>query len=250
MSLNDCRTKRNKDKKKIKEIDDDLKAEELNCFQNYSVKIMNNLQLSIIEPTIEEREKEDEINLLGAIENLNKRKLKNRPERNFDTFSYLENFNSDLQILISNEALQLKNQDSSSKEEISKDFLNLKISLSKNSTEDNTFSFENSQIEAIVSQNFINFEHIFKLIVIGDKAVGKTLFVDRFVSDRNPKKQENKSYVPTEWYLIKKLIYINSLEIKKTFLKILGINSKIELWDTNLSITNSPIINSKQIKFN
>jgi hypothetical protein len=171
------------------------------------------------ENPIEEREKADELNLLGAIENLNKRKFKSRLEKNFNTFSYLENINSDLQILISNEALQLKNQDPSSKEEIPKDSLNLKISLSKYSTEDNTFSFGNSQIEAIVSQNFINFEHIFKLIIIGDKAVGKTLFIDRFVSDPNQNKEEYKTYVPTEWYLIKKLICNKQFRNKKNFSK-------------------------------
>lgn len=39
----------------------------------------------------------------------------------------------------------------------------------------------------------------------------------------------------------------NSLEIKKTFLHVQDKNIKIELWDTNLSVLNSPIIKSKYI---
>lgn len=112
----------------------------------------------------------------------------------------IENIDSDLQIVISNESLQVKSSDSSRNDQILKDSLNLKMSMSKNSLDANTLSYENSQMEAIINQNVINFEQILKLIVIGDKSVGKTLFIDRFICDENVKTNVNKIFVPTEWY--------------------------------------------------
>jgi len=110
--------------------------------------------------------------------------------------------------------------------------------LSKNSTAQNTMSCENSNstisnIEAFLNQNLINFDDILKFIVIGEKAVGKSLFVNKFISNSNSEFEANMSnkYLPTE-----------SLEIKKTFCKVLDKNIKVELWDTNLSMLNSPII--------
>ena len=117
----------------------------------------------------------------------------------------------------------------------------LSSNLSRGSTAVNTLSLENNeainQIESFLSQNLINFDEILKFIVIGDKSTGKSLFVNRFTSGLNS--LSNMKYQPTV-----------SLEIKKTFAKLMDKNIKIELWDTNISVQNSPIIKSKFFKFN
>lgn len=56
-----------------------------------------------------------------------------------------------------------------------------------NSTGANTFLFHNeelpiSSVDTFISQNVISFDAIVKLIVIGDKAVGKSLFTERCLS--------------------------------------------------------------------
>jgi hypothetical protein len=135
--------------------------------------------------------------LLNAIENLNRKKFKKTLSDEFVCEILHDNLDSDLQIVLSNESLHMKNSDSPSNEQNLRDSLNLKMSMSKNSTEANTLSFENSQMEALINQNVIDFEHILKMIVIGDKGVGKTSFIDRFVSDDNHK---HKILGPTEWY--------------------------------------------------
>ncbi len=131
---------------------------------------------------------------------MNKRKQKKKLQEdyelsgNFDYDNSEKVFDSDLQILISNE---VKNSGS---DQFSKDSMNFKLSINtQNSTEaDDTFTFENSHMEAIIRENVINFEQIFKLIVIGDKTVGKTLLIDRFITDENHLQRDNRVYIPTE----------------------------------------------------
>jgi len=72
----------------------------------------------------------------------------------------------------------------------------------KNSTKPDSIGLENtnySNNETFLNQNLINYEEVLKLIVIGDKAVGKTLLVNRFVSDRLDDSNQSKGYIPTEW---------------------------------------------------
>jgi ribosome biogenesis GTPase A len=79
---------------------------------------------------------------------------------------------------------------------------NISPILSKMSTGPNTLSLENSDIsnmEAFLNQNLINFEDILKLIVIGDKNVGKSLFINRFISDVTDDAEGSiYKYTPTE----------------------------------------------------
>jgi len=105
-------------------------------------------------------------------------------------------FDSDLQTLISNEV------GISGGDPFLKDSINFKLSTNtNNSTEANTLSSQDSHMEAIIRENVINFDYIFKLMVIGDKSAGKTYFIDRFISDENFNKNERKIYTPTERYL-------------------------------------------------
>jgi hypothetical protein len=72
----------------------------------------------------------------------------------------------------------------------------------KNSTKPDSIGLDNtnySNHETFLNQNLIDYEEVLKLIVIGDKAVGKTLLVNRFVSDKLVDLYESKGYIPTEW---------------------------------------------------
>ena len=114
---------------------------------------------------------------------------------NFDCENSKKIFDSDLQTLISNEV------SNSEGDQFLKDSMNFKLSINtKNSTEANTLSSNNSHMEAIIRENVINFDHIIILMVIGDKSVGKTYFIDRFISDENFNKNERRIYTPTERY--------------------------------------------------
>ncbi len=76
-------------------------------------------------------------------------------------------------------------------------------SVDKNSTRPDSISLDNanySNNETFLTQNLINYEEVLKLIVIGDKAVGKSLLVNRFLSDKiSDTIRESNSYIPTEW---------------------------------------------------
>jgi hypothetical protein len=120
---------------------------------------------------------------------------------------------------------------------LNEEFSKISSIFSESSTAANTNISNNINLEAFYSQNFINFDDILKVFLIGDKAVGKSLFISKFL---NLSEDENK-YAPTERYVI--LIKI-SLEIKKTFSKILEKNIKIEFWDSNYTILTSNIVKS------
>jgi len=60
---------------------------------------------------------------------------------------------------------------------------------------------------------------------------GKSIFVNRFINGDTNNGNNHCCYVPTE-----------SLDIKKSFCKIMDKNIKVELWDTNHIVLNSPII--------
>lgn len=84
------------------------------------------------------------------------------------------------------------------------------LSISESSPLENKISTKSDSIgleivnysnnEIFSNQNLINYEEVMKLIVIGDKGVGKTLLVNRFVSDRNSDTIMDNGYIPTEWY--------------------------------------------------
>ncbi len=75
----------------------------------------------------------------------------------------------------------------------------------KSSTKPDSISLENPNFcnnsEAFLNQNLINYEEVVKIIVIGDKAVGKSLLIKKFVSEKIIENNtwESNSYSPTEW---------------------------------------------------
>ena len=64
----------------------------------------------------------------------------------------------------------------------------LYLSENNRSTNPDSIALENnnsSYSESFYNQNIINFEEVLKIIVIGDKGVGKSLLVNRLVSEKN-----------------------------------------------------------------
>jgi hypothetical protein len=172
--------------------------------------------LSFIQQTCKEKELEDEDGLVNSIQSMNEsfKKSKNSSSEDYGEYFYLNNKeNPDLNSLGYENISCMQSET---------------FSLSQKST----MSTENASKDAFFSQNLINFEEILKFVIIGDRAVGKTLFVNKFLGAES----NTSEYKPT-----------GSLEIKKGIRKIFDKNIKIELWDTNISILNSPIIKSKNI---
>lgn len=67
--------------------------------------------------------------------------------------------------------------------------------ISKNSTLSTSNSTENSMTLEIMNKNLINFDEILKFIVIGEKAVGKSLLISKIISNDTEYKGK---YIPTE----------------------------------------------------
>jgi polynucleotide 5'-kinase involved in rRNA processing len=100
---------------------------------------------------------------------------------------------------------------------------------------------DNSQIlETLILGNLEIYEDKLKILVIGDKKSGKTSFIDSIVNlDKNEKNLEifeNLKYIPTE-----------SIDIRKSMIKISSKIIKLEMFDTNKTISNSNVFNCKFI---
>jgi GTPase SAR1 family protein len=133
-------------------------------------------------------------------------------------------------------------------------------------------NMSSDNIENIIMQNLSIHDETIKLMVIGDKAVGKTLFIDNLCTGNNninnkediisnnssnnssnnnnsynnllnvnKDKNKNNSHtpIPSVTYPYKPT---QTLEIKRFIFSTLNKLIKIELWDTNINILNSPII--------
>lgn len=115
----------------------------------------------------------------------------------------------------------------SHKEKLS--LINSKKTANRSSMFVSTFdsSLLNSEEEFIL-QNIDIEEKQIKCLLIGDKQVGKTLFRNKLIelSEKEPK--------PT-----------TMLDIKKRHFLTNNTAVKIEVWDTNITIQNSPLISSK-----
>lgn len=174
--------------------------------------------MSVIEPTIEEKQRHDESELIKTIENMNKNF---RIFRDQNLGKNKENTNDEYQGLSGTklvcgynyiEAPENNNENNINSQFYNSEFAeenynrffnyqNISPMISKNSTEPNTLcNSDMSNMEAFMSQNLINFQDILKLIVIGDKSVGKTLFVNRFVNDFDTSTETSEllKYNPTE----------------------------------------------------
>jgi hypothetical protein len=104
-----------------------------------------------------------------------------------------------------------------------------KSSLTSSMSTNPSISINNPSVQNIIKQNLVLSEEVVKLILIGDKAVGKSLFINRMINE-------------TDNSIIDKYIPTSCLEIQKHLFKILGKNLKVEFIDTNVFILNSNII--------
>lgn len=148
--------------------------------------------MSEIQPTFTEREKIDETILLKSIENMNlnyknylmENEINNKDDNSCEYFGELP--------LKQN---QHRNKDAS----ITNLIYNSLSPLASNSTQSHTTTEELSltNVDAIMSQNLVHFDAVAKLIVIGDKSVGKSLLIERFLS---PEVNFDGKYIPTERY--------------------------------------------------
>jgi len=84
-----------------------------------------------------------------------------------------------------------------------------------------------SNFHQMISQNVEVADNKIKLMVLGDKRVGKSLFINRFLG----KDSALHYYYPTE-----------SLEVKYHTMNVLGKIVKFEIWDTNVNVLSSSII--------
>ena len=90
-----------------------------------------------------------------------------------------------------------------------------------------TLSDEIEIDENFINQNVITYDDCIKLIVLGEKRVGKSLLVQKLISKEN----YDYEYKPT-----------TALDIKKTILDINNKKIKLEMIDTSSSMLNSDII--------
>ena len=90
-----------------------------------------------------------------------------------------------------------------------------------------TLSDEIEIDENFINQNVITYDDSIKLIVLGEKRVGKSLLVHKLIS----KEKYDYEYKPT-----------TALDIKKTILDINNKKIKLEMIDTSSSMLNSDII--------
>ena len=86
--------------------------------------------------------------------------------------------------------------------------------------------------DPILAQNILQTNITIKILVIGDENVGKTFFVNKFLKNE----KIHKDYIPSE-----------SLEISKKLIYLVNKCIKLEIYDTNKKILNSPLFKSKKI---
>ena len=98
---------------------------------------------------------------------------------------------------------------------------------SQTDDEDPTEKQGASRLSNLLKYNIATFDEVLKLLVIGEKNVGKSTLIKKIMEENN---NENKCS------------HTASLEIKKVIKSIDNRKIKIELWDTNEDILNSPVI--------
>ena len=107
------------------------------------------------------------------------------------------------------------------------------IQINKNSnlsTNENSKLNVNNLDNEFISQNTIE-EKIVKIILIGDKQVGKTTLRNKLIEDFS-------EIFPTSTLEIKKKLIISNEKI-----------TKLEIWDTNFTLISSPIMKSNIFNF-
>lgn len=160
--------------------------------------------MTIIEPTIEEKQLIDEKELLKTIDNMNRNYQKifnqSKNKENYDPndlegkeFSMCFDSQFEGNINVNKFSSGIKFIDGSRDGNSLSLNISPMISTGPNTLENSDFS----NMEVFLNQNLINFDDIIKIIVIGDKGVGKSLYVNRFTSDVERDIDLGK-YTPTE----------------------------------------------------
>lgn len=107
-----------------------------------------------------------------------------------------------------------------------------------NNVSNDEYNEQHSLRNSFLCQNISDFDEIIKLIIIGQKKVGKTLFIKKIVSSNSNNNNNNNSHN----YNLNEYNPTFSLEIIKTIKTISNQKIKIEFWDTCETILNSDII--------
>lgn len=105
-------------------------------------------------------------------------------------------------------------------------------STGSNRSGDNDHNYK----EFFLNQNIINYDDLLKIVVIGETAVGKSLFISQLNNHTKTSFNQTNTYCPTKTFVITKTV----INVNNT---ILG----LELWDTNISILSSELIKSKHL---
>ena len=176
------------------------------------------------ENTLEEQEKIEEQELLSSLHNLNTFYKEKDKHEFLNSLTYLSK-NSSLNLFsYSNEKFSKMKRPFSfnSKDNLDFDFdvINKDRNLSNCSTNDSNF-------KTLILQNLEIFEDVIKIMVMGDKHIGKTFLISKLLS------LGKNSHIPTQ-----------NLEIYNKIHEIYGKCVKLEFFDTCAKIMNDSLIKS------
>ena len=160
--------------------------------------------------------------------NLYNNNLLNNENINYTNLKLSKFHNSDLKFINKQNSLETSDIKTDFASNISSPF------ISQNPC--NSVLSENDQeFENIITKNIDFSDEILKFIVVGEKMVGKTTLINQLKQLNIPQEERvlEKAYLPT-----------NNMNIQKSYLKLGSKNVKMELFDTNISINTSLIIQS------
>ena len=144
-----------------------------------------------------------------------------------------DDLGSSSQYTIQRKSLSMEEQEKEEESKLIEKISKMNLKYKEGSIDDLTDEEENQTDDdehheqrhrSFIEQNVTSFDEIIKLIVIGQKKVGKTTFINKLTGS-------TEMNSPTQ-----------SLEIKKAIKQIDNRKVKIELWDTNENIINSSLI--------
>ena len=187
----------------------------------------SNYTIALKQQSLAEMEQEEEMELCKAIKDINiEYKMQSKHEHSSSGSDFDDSSEEENEDNIANTEFDLSPMDIKGK----KNIMNKKNSNgSENSFHSsNTLStFSNTYLqedkESFISQNLIVYDELVKLIVIGNKSVGKSLFIKKLSNE--------EMNGPTM-----------TLEINKTIVNVNNKKVKLEFFDTNTQIINSSII--------
>ena len=187
----------------------------------------SNYTISLKQQSLAEMEQEEEMELCKAIRDINiEYKMQSKHERSssgsdFDNSSEEENEDNIANTEFDLSPMYNKGKKGNVTEKNSNGSENSFHSSNTLSTFSNTYLQEDKEI--FISQNLIVYDELLKLIVIGNKSVGKSTFIKKLINE--------ESNGPTM-----------ALEINKTIVNVNNKKVKLEFFDTNTQIINSSII--------